>query len=377
VTVTKHKPVNVLVTGGAGFIGSNFVRHLSERHEGKIVVLDALTYAGNPRNLAGTLDGERVAFIRGDICDEELVAGLFHKHRIDTVVHFAAESHVDRSITGPDEFIRTNVLGTHALLKASRDAWADAAGARRFHHVSTDEVYGSLDGETPAATENTPYAPNSPYAASKAAGDHLVRAYHRTFGLPVVTTNCSNNFGPYQFPEKLVALATVRALLGEPIPVYGDGAQIRDWLYVADHCAALAVVLNSGNTGETYNISGTGGLTNRQLLTMLCAAVDQLLKSDPEVAERFPTAPAAVGGRSAELLTRVPDRPGHDRRYALDDGKLRRELGVEPVVGLDRGLELTVRWYADNEPWWRSVMDGSYREWVSTQYQTLAAARGA
>jgi dTDP-glucose 4,6-dehydratase len=374
--VTAHEPVNVLVTGGAGFIGSNFVRQIADRQNGRIVILDTLTYAGNLENLSHVLERGHVTFVRGDICDEDLLAGLFREHRIDTVVHFAAESHVDRSINGPDEFIRTNVLGTHALLKAARKSWSDAPGAHRFHHVSTDEVYGSLHVDSDPATEHTAYAPNSPYAASKAAADHLARSYHRTFGLPVVTTNCSNNFGPHQFPEKLIALAIVRALLGESIPVYGDGQQIRDWLYVADHCAALEAVLRKGATGETYNISGTGGLTNLQILDRLCAAVDQLLAREPRVAERFPASPAAAGGRSAELLTRVPDRPGHDRRYALDDGKLRRELGIKPMVGLDRGIALTVRWYAVNEPWWRSVMNGSYREWIATQYRTLAVARG-
>ncbi|HUR91698.1 MAG TPA: dTDP-glucose 4,6-dehydratase [Gemmatimonadaceae bacterium] len=371
--MSAHAPTCVLVTGAAGFIGSNFVRRLAGRHQGKIILLDALTYAGNMENLAGIVDDARVVFVRGDVCDEALLAELFGEERIDTVVHFAAESHVDRSIRSPDEFVRTNVVGTHALLKAARAAWAGAPGARRFHHVSTDEVYGSLDRDARAATETTAYAPSSPYAASKAAADHLVQAYHRTFDLPVVTTNCSNNFGPYQFPEKLIALATVRALLGEPIPVYGDGAQIRDWLFVEDHCAALEAVMRDGRNGETYNVSGTGGLTNREVLTRLCGAVDRLIANDRALAERFPGSPAAGGARSVELLTEVPDRAGHDRRYALDDAKLRRTLGVEPKMGLDQGLDATARWYAENEPWWRRVMDGSYREWVSTQYRHLVA----
>lgn len=370
--MSDHQARNILVTGAAGFIGSNFTRMLARQHNGRLLLLDALTYAGNMENLQEILTLPHVRFVHGDIGDDELLTRVFRDGEIDTVVHLAAESHVDRSIAGPDAFIRTNVQGTHALLKAAREAWG-TQDSRRFHHVSTDEVYGSIAPGAPPADEKTAYAPNSPYAASKAAADHLVRAYHQTYGLPVVTTNCSNNFGPWQFPEKLVSLAIVRAFDGASIPVYGDGGQIRDWLYVTDHCVALDAVLHRGAVGETYNIAGTGGLTNLQVLDLLCAAVDRLLTTDTAVAERFPDAPAARGGRSADLLTSVPDRPGHDRRYALDDSRLRDRLGVKPSVGLERGLELTVRWYADNEGWWRRVMDGSYQRWISNQYQSLAA----
>lgn len=364
----QHEPASVLITGAAGFIGSNFARSFSVRHGGSMVLLDALTYAGNMDNIRDLLPHPRVSFVHGDICDEELLGRTFAGEQIDTVVHFAAESHVDRSIHGPDEFIRTNVQGTHALLKTARRSWQERGVEGRFHHVSTDEVYGSIAEGDPPATEETRYAPNSPYAASKAAADHVVRAYCQTYGMDVVTTNCSNNFGPYQFPEKLVSLAIVRALEGEPIPVYGDGLQIRDWLYVSDHCDALEQVLRRGRTGETYNIAGTGELTNMQVLQLLCGTVDELVAADARVRERFPRCAPAQSRRTSELLTRVKDRPGHDRRYALDATRVRDELGVTPTVGLEGGMRTTVRWYAENEEWWRRVMDGSYRNWIAANY---------
>jgi dTDP-glucose 4,6-dehydratase len=352
---------NVLVTGGAGFIGANFVHHWRRAHpEDRVVVLDALTYAGNPANLKG-LD---VELVRGDICDAALVADVFARHAIDVVVHFAAESHVDRSITGPDEFIRTNVLGTHGLLKAARSAWAKEGGFRdgvRFHHVSTDEVYGSLTATDPAFREDTPYAPNSPYSASKAGSDHLVRAYFHTYGLPVTTSNCSNNYGPYHFPEKLIPLTIVRALEGKPLPVYGKGENVRDWLYVEDHCRAIDRVLARGRLGETYNVGGCNEWRNIDIVRTLCELLERRFASDGSLAARFPACPAATGKSVAALISYVTDRPGHDWRYAIDATRIRTELGFEPVEKFETGIEKTVDWYLTNEAWWRAVLDGSYR----------------
>ena len=359
----------LLVTGGAGFIGANFVHYWRRHHpDDQIVVLDALTYAGNLANLAGA-DG--IEFIHGDIRDTALVEQLLTGHAIDQVVHFAAESHVDRSIHGPAAFIDTNVLGTLSLLTAARAVWLSGSGQpHRFHHVSTDEVYGSLGMDDPAFSETTPYAPNSPYSASKAASDHLVRAWHHTYGLQVSTSNCSNNYGPYQFPEKLIPLFLINALHGRPLPIYGDGQQIRDWLHVEDHCRGIEACLQRGRVGETYNIGGGAELPNLAVIDTLCAAVDAAFAADPALAARFPTAPAARGLPTASLKSFVTDRPGHDRRYAIDETKARTELGYAPARSFAQGFSDTLAWYLSNEPWWRAVMDGSYQTWVSTNYTT-------
>jgi dTDP-glucose 4,6-dehydratase len=362
----------LLVTGGAGFIGANFVRYWRATHpRDTVVVLDALTYAGNRANIAGLEEGGGVRFVHGSIADDELVACLLREGGLDTIVHFAAESHVDRSIHGPDAFVETNVVGTHQLLAAARRVWLEeraVEGPVRFHHVSTDEVYGSLGPEDPAFSETTPYAPNSPYAASKAASDHLVRAYHHTFGLPVTTSNCSNNYGPYQFPEKLIPLMLVNALSGQALPVYGDGRNIRDWLYVADHCRAIDRVLADGRLGETYNVGGRNEWANIDIVRLLCGVLDEAFASDPGLARRFPEAPAARGARSESLITFVRDRPGHDRRYAIDATKIERELGFVPDETFETGIRKTVRWYLEQEPWWRAVKDGSYRQWLEQNY---------
>jgi len=351
---------NLLVTGGAGFIGANFVRHWRTAHPSDaIVVLDALTYAGNRANLAGT----DVPLIEASICDTDHVRAIIVEHDIDTIVHFAAESHVDRSIDGPDAFIDTNVVGTHSLLKAAKAEWLDTGTGRdrRFHHVSTDEVYGSLGVDDPAFSETTPYAPNSPYSASKAASDHLVRAYHHTFGLRTTTSNCSNNYGPYQFPEKLIPLFLINCLTGKPLPIYGDGMNVRDWLHVEDHCRGIELVLDRGAPGETYNIGGGQELPNMAVIDAICATVDAAFAADPALAERFPEAPAARGQPSTSLKTYVTDRLGHDRRYAIDERKARAELGYVPSRDFASGFAETLGWYLGNEGWWRAVLDGSYR----------------
>ena len=339
-----------LVTGGAGFIGGNFVLEAVARGI-RVVNLDALTYAGNLHTLA-PLDGNPDhVFVHGDIGDRELVARLLAEHRPDAVLNFAAESHVDRSIDGPAAFIQTNVVGTLGLLESVRDYWkgleGEARDAFRFLHVSTDEVYGSL-GETGYFTETTPYAPNSPYSASKAASDHLVRAFHHTYGLPVLTTNCSNNYGPYHFPEKLIPLVIAKALAGEPLPVYGDGKQVRDWLYVSDHCEAIRTVLTRGRVGETYNVGGNAEKQNIEVVRTICRLLDQ-------------RRPAADGQPRERLITHVTDRPGHDRRYAIDASKLKDELGWEPKHSFEQGIAATVDWYLENQDWVQRVLDGSYR----------------
>jgi dTDP-glucose 4,6-dehydratase len=363
---------SLLVTGGAGFIGANFVHHWLAAHPAdRLVVLDALTYAGNLASLDQARGRRGFCFVEGDIRDGDLVARLLREHQVDTLVHLAAESHVDRSILGPDAFIESNVVGTHALLRAAREVWLGEGGAGeqyRFHHVSTDEVFGSLGPSDPPFHELTSYAPNSPYAASKAASDHLVRAYHHTYGLPVTTTNCSNNYGPYQFPEKLVPLMLVNALNGRPLPVYGDGLQVRDWLYVEDHCRAMDLVISRGAVGQTYNIGGRSERTNLELVRLLCRLIDEAFAADAALSRRFPEAPAAAGRSSESLIAFVKDRPGHDRRYAIDGRKIERELGFVPSVDLETGFRRTLRWYLDHEPWWRAVMDGSYRTWVRRQY---------
>ena len=340
-----------LVTGGAGFIGGNFVLEALRAPGTRIVNLDKLTYAGNPDTLAALRGNPDHVFVRGDIGDRTLLAKLLAEHAVDAVINFAAESHVDRSIDGPAAFVETNVVGTLALLEAARDHWKALPLARqdgfRFLHVSTDEVYGSL-GPLGAFTETTPYAPNSPYSASKAASDHLVRAFHHTYGLPTLTTNCSNNYGPYQFPEKLIPLTIQKALHGEPLPVYGDGRNVRDWLYVGDHCAAIRRVLEAGRVGETYNVGGNSERENIQVVRAICALLDE-------------RRPLADGKRRETLISFVKDRPGHDRRYAIDAGKIRRELGWQPAHYFENGLAHTVDWYLDHQPWVARVLDGSYR----------------
>jgi len=358
----------LLVTGGAGFIGANFVRYWRERHSAdSILVLDALTYAGNLASLEGVAG---VEFVKGDIRDYDLVRKLLIERGIDTLVHFAAESHVDRSIHGPDAFIGTNVLGTHTLLKTAKSAWLDGDRPHRFHHVSTDEVYGSLGSDDPAFTEDTPYRPNSPYAASKAASDHLVRAYHHTYGLQTTTSNCSNNYGPFQFPEKLIPLFVIHALQGKNLPIYGDGNNVRDWLHVTDHCRGIELVLGKGRVGETYNIGGGAELQNLSVVEAICSAVDKAFAADTSLIRRFPNAPAAKIRPTSSLKTFVADRKGHDRRYAIDEHKIRTELGYRPECDFESGIAETVRWYLANEAWWRAVMDGSYRHWMSLNYAT-------
>ncbi|ANH70961.1 dTDP-glucose 4,6-dehydratase [Mitsuaria sp. 7] len=350
--------MTILVTGGAGFIGSNFVLDWFKTSDEPVVNLDALTYAGNLENLASLKDDARHVFVQGDICDRALIDQLLATHQPRAIVHFAAESHVDRSIHGPGAFMRTNVEGTFTLLEAARAFWSalegDAKAGFRFHHVSTDEVYGSLKAEDPPFAETNAYEPNSPYSASKAASDHLVRAWHHTYGLPVVTTNCSNNYGPYHFPEKLIPLMIVNALAGKPLPVYGDGQQIRDWLYVTDHCSGIRAVLAGGTLGETYNIGGWNEQANIDIVKTVCALLDEL-RPDP-------------AGPYARLITYVKDRPGHDRRYAIDARKIERDLGWRPAETFETGIRKTVQWYLANEEWSARVLSGAYREWVTKQY---------
>jgi dTDP-glucose 4,6-dehydratase len=363
---------NVLVTGGAGFIGGNFVRYWLDRHpDDRLIVLDALTYAGNLETLAGLEATGRMRFVHGDIAERELVGRLFADAGIDTVVHFAAESHVDRSIVEPGAFVRTNVVGTQVLLDAARAAWRTSAGWQsgvRFHHVSTDEVYGSLGPADPPFTERTAYSPNSPYAASKAASDHLVRAYHHTYGLPASVSNCSNNYGPYQFPEKLIPLMIVNALQGRQLPVYGDGRQVRDWLFVEDHCIAIDKILSADVVGCTFNVGGRAEHENIYIVDQLCGLLDTRFGQDATLRERFVDCPAASGRSCRELITHVRDRPGHDRRYAIDPTAIATRLGFEPRETLETGLARTVDWYLEHQSWWRGVMDGSYRRWIERQY---------
>ncbi|MCA1749717.1 MAG: dTDP-glucose 4,6-dehydratase [Parasphingopyxis sp.] len=345
----------ILITGGAGFIGANFVRYWRDHApDDEIVVLDALTYAGNRESLDGV---EGAELIVGDIRDYDRVLDLLTGRGIDRIVHFAAESHVDRSIHGPDAFVDTNVVGTLSLLKAAKQAWLDDGDGRphRFHHVSTDEVYGTLGPEDPGFSETTPYAPNSPYSASKAGSDHLVRAYHHTYGLDVTTSNCSNNYGPFQYPEKLIPLFIINALHGRNLPIYGDGQQRRDWLHVEDHCRAIALVLEQGRAGEVYNVGGGAELPNLGVIEEICRAVDEAFAADPGLCEAFPEAPAANGDASVSLKTHVTDRPGHDRRYAIDCAKITDELGYAPQRDFAAALDETVRWYLDNAAWWRAI----------------------
>lgn len=350
----------ILVTGGAGFIGGNFVLDWLAQHDEPVLNLDKLTYAGNLETLAALQGDSRHLFVQGDIGDAELLTQLLAQRRPRAVINFAAESHVDRSIHGPQDFIQTNIVGTFQLLEAVRAYYKGLSAAEqaafRFLHVSTDEVYGSLAPDAPAFTEQHPYEPNSPYSASKAASDHLVRAYHHTYGLPVLTTNCSNNYGPYHFPEKLIPLMIVNALAGKPLPVYGDGMQVRDWLYVKDHCSAIRRVLEAGRVGETYNVGGWNEKPNIEIVQRICALLDE-------------KSPRADGKSYAEQITHVQDRPGHDRRYAIDARKIERELGWRPAETFESGIAKTVQWYLDNPQWVQNVQSGAYREWVSKQYQ--------
>lgn len=359
---------NILVTGGAGFIGSNFVHYLLKVNSSvRIVNLDALTYAGSLENLKGLADESRHLFVQGDICDRSLVERLLHEHEIDTLVHFAAESHVDRSIHGPGQFVQTNIVGTYTLLEACRQYWLKKGFANshtvRFHHVSTDEVFGSLKPDDPPFREDTPYAPNSPYSASKAASDHLVRAYFHTYGLPVTISNCSNNYGPRQFPEKLIPLMILNALEGKPLPVYGDGKQIRDWLHVQDHCEAIYRILEEGKVGETYNIGGNNQPTNLEIIQQICAILDELRPESP-YRPHF------------QLKQHVTDRPGHDRRYAMDIRKIEGELGWKPRFELASGLRQTVEWYLDNSQWVAAIrQQQEYQAWLMKNYAERGEAK--
>lgn len=356
--------MTILVTGGAGFIGSNFVLDWLAQSDEPVINLDKLTYAGNLENLASLEGDVRHLFVQGDIGDSTLVAHLLAEHQPRAVLNFAAESHVDRSIHGPEDFIETNIVGTFRMLETVRAYWKalepKANQAFRFLHVSTDEVYGSLDKEEPAFTEKHQYEPNSPYSASKAASDHLVRAYHHTYGLPVLTTNCSNNYGPYHFPEKLIPLMIVNALAGKPLPVYGDGQQIRDWLYVKDHCSAIRRVLEAGVVGETYNVGGWNEKPNLEIVRTVCALLDELQ-------------PRADGQPYQQQIAYVADRPGHDRRYAIDATKLATELGWKPAETFETGIRKTVRWYLDNQAWVNNVLSGDYRQWMETNYRGRSA----
>ena len=349
----------IIVTGGAGFIGANFVHSWLATCEGLVVNLDNLTYAGNLESLESVAQNSRHIFVKGDIGDRRLVATLLKKHGPWAVVNFAAESHVDRSISAPDDFIRTNVVGTFNLLQEVRAYWeglpADRQSTFRFLHVSTDEVYGSLNKDDAAFTETTPYSPNSPYSASKAASDHLIRAYHHTYGMPTLTTNCSNNYGPYQFPEKLIPLVIDHALNGKAIPVYGDGSNIRDWLFVKDHCRAIMAVLEKGNPGEVYNIGGNSEKTNLEVVRTICTIIDEI-------------APFADRQHHDTLITFVTDRPGHDQRYAIDASKIENQIGWVPEETFETGIRKTVQWYLDNAPWVRNVTGGAYRNWMKTNY---------
>ncbi len=355
-----HGHKTVLVTGGAGFIGSNFVHSWLELSKEAVVInLDKLTYAGNPENLESCRDNPRHVFVRGSIGDRVLLDKLLEQHQPSAVINFAAESHVDRSIHGPEDFIQTNVMGTFHLLEAVRGYWGDLEqpnkNAFRFLHVSTDEVYGSLHTEDPAFTEKHPYAPNSPYSASKASSDHLVRAYHHTYGLPTLTTNCSNNYGPYQFPEKLIPLIIQNALAGKEIPIYGDGKNVRDWLFVGDHCAAITEVLEKGKTGEVYNIGGNYEKTNLEIVHTVCAILDELASDSPHKPHQ-------------SLITFVKDRPGHDRRYAIDPKKIEQEIGWVPAETFESGIRKTVAWYLENRNWVERVTSGAYQQWIDDNY---------
>lgn len=353
--------MNVLVTGGAGFIGSNFIEYLLAGNDQiRVVNLDLLTYAGSLSNLDTVRDSHRYLFVHGDVCNAILLAELFRDHHFDTVVHFAAESHVDRSIVGPDAFIQTNIIGTYRLLEAVRQAWRRGEGSRRFLYVSTDEVYGTLEPTDPAFTELTPFSPRSPYSASKAAAHHLALAYCHTYGLPILATCCSNNYGPRQYPEKLVPLVILNALTGKSLPVYGDGRQVRDWIYVADHCRAIAAVLERGRVGETYNVGGLAEKANIDVVYAICDTLDSFK-------------PRLDGRSHREQITHVTDRPGHDRRYAINPDKVLSEVGWSPLESFEQGMQKTIQWYLSNEAWVNTVMSEKYTEWVKVNYTSREA----
>ncbi|MBR1120157.1 dTDP-glucose 4,6-dehydratase [Bradyrhizobium lablabi] len=362
---------SVLITGGAGFIGQNLVHAWRRaRPTDRLVVLDAMTYAANIRSLEPLIADRGIVFVKGDIGDAELLRRLFDEHRFTRVAHLAAESHVDRSIADPQAFLQTNVLGTFTLLKAALDAWRGPSAelAARFLHVSTDEVYGSLGPTDPAFTESTAYRPNSPYAASKAASDHLVRSFVETYKLPALITNCSNNYGPYQHPEKLIPLMIIHALEGKKLPIYGDGSNVRDWLHVSDHCNALMTVIERGRVGQTYNVGGGNERNNRDVVGTICDALDRAFATDATLSSRFPSCPASAGNSCRSLITFVTDRPGHDHRYAIDATKLAAELGSNCNVDFANGLGQTVQWYLDHEQWWRDVTSGAYQAWIDQNY---------
>lgn len=362
---------NVLITGGAGFIGQNLVHAWrAKRPDDRLTVVDAMTYAANLRSLEPLIADSSIQFVKGDIRDTALISRLFDEHKFTRVAHLAAESHVDRSIVDPEAFLQTNVLGTFTLLKTALDKWR-ASGVidrARFLHVSTDEVYGSLGPDDPAFSETSPYHPNSPYAASKAASDHLVRSFVATYGMPGLITNCSNNYGPYQHPEKLIPLMVIHALDGKPLPIYGNGSNIRDWLHVSDHCEALMSVIERGRIGETYNIGGGNERSNREVVGLICAVIDEAFLAEKGLAARFPSCPAASGASCRTLISYVSDRPGHDHRYAIDASKLSSELGNRCNVGFESGLRQAIHWYIDREDWWRDVISGAYQAWIDKNY---------
>jgi len=362
----------LLITGGAGFIGTNFVHYWRQHHaEDAITVLDALTYAGNKANLRTLIDSQQIYFVEADIGDTDMIAALLREKQIDTIVHFAAETHVDRSIHGPDAFIETNIVGTHSLLKAARQVWLDKhISNHRFHHVSTDEVYGSLEAHDPAFHEDTPYDPSSPYSASKAASDHIVRAYQSTYGLNTTISNCSNNYGPYHYPEKLIPLTIINILNGKPIPVYGNGKNIRDWLYAEDHCRGIEAILKQGRPGHTYNIGGECEETNIEVVETICSILDEIFIESPELLKQYKDTPANNQTNNSTLITYVTDRPGHDWRYAMDISKISSELGFAPVETFESGLRKTVQWYLENPEWWASLLNQSYDDWLEIQYSS-------
>jgi len=362
---------SVLITGGAGFIGQNLVHAWrTARPADRLTIVDAMTYAANIRSLEPLIADRSIVFVKGDIGDAALMRRLFDEHKFTRVLHLAAESHVDRSIVDPEAFLQTNVLGTFTLLRATLDAWSSAVATTgaRFLHVSTDEVYGTLGLTDPAFTEASPYRPNSPYAASKAASDHLVRAFVATYGMPALITNCSNNYGPYQHPEKLIPLMIIHALEGKSLPIYGDGSNVRDWLHASDHCRALMAVIERGRVGETYNIGGGNERNNREVVGLICDTLDRAFATDLSLAARFPSCPAASGNSCSSLISFVTDRPGHDYRYAIDGAKLASELGNRRTVNFERGLGQTIKWYLEHEDWWREVTSGAYKAWIDKNY---------
>lgn len=366
----------ILITGGAGFIGQNLVHRLARRHRDlPIVVVDALTYAANPTSLEPLIESGRISFVHADIADTERMLTVLSDHRVNRIAHLAAESHVDRSIANPDAFFRTNIEGTYSLLKAARAYWSDESnGARRFLHVSTDEVFGDLAEDEAPFCEDTPYRPSSPYSASKAASDHLARAFERTYGLPVTVTNCSNNYGPYQHPEKLIPLTIINALSGNPLPVYGDGRNIRDWLFVEDHCAGLEAALFDGQPGRTYCIGGGEEQRNLAVVHLICDTLDAMFAARPELGEAWGNCPAAAGGSCRDLIRFVTDRPGHDHRYAINNDRIVAELGISPDETFASGMTRTIEWYVDNTDWWRQALNADFSDWVARQYEGRATA---